>query len=164
MLKKNLTLTIGTVLLAGLSMTSFAAPELLDREKTQALIKGATGTHWYLNHQKHYRFNWQSDGTLTVAKMDAKAEDKPLAEGKWHIKEVEKKKGMSNADVKAANDELTFVYCQQLDTLWSGHEHCWEVYQTSADMGKNKKPLPKQDYAFHRQGGGEYSGFVITRQ
>lgn len=164
MLKRTLTVTIGAALLSGLSMSSFAASELLDREKSLALFAGASGEHWYLDHQKHYQFNWQSDGSLTVATMGATADDKPLAKGKWRIKEVEKKKGMSDGDVKAANDELSFVYCQQLDTLWFGHEHCWDVYQTSADMAKDKKPLPKQEYAFHREGGGEYNGFVITRR
>ena len=62
------------------------------------------------------------------------------------------------------NDELSFVYCQQLDNMWSGHEHCWDVYQVSADMAKDKQPLPTQEYAFHREGGGEYNGFVITRR
>ncbi len=101
---------------------------------------------------------------MTVTAIGAKADDKPLAKGKWRIKTVEKKKGMSNADVQAANKELSFVYCQQLDTMWSGHEHCWDVYQTTAHMDKDKKPMPEQEYAFHREGGGEYNGWVITQK
>jgi hypothetical protein len=164
MLKRTLTITFGAVLLSALSTSSFAASELLDREKSLALFAGGSGKHGYLDHQKNYQFNWQSDGSVTVTRMNAKADDKPLAKGKWRIKEMEKKKGMSAGEVAAANDELSFVYCQQLDNMWSGHEHCWDVYQVSADMAKDKQPLPTQEYAFHREGGGEYNGFVITRR
>ena len=164
MFKNKLALTVGAVLLSGFATSSFAAAELLERKKTRALFTGSSGTHWYLSHDKWHQFDWKSGGEVVVTKVGTKAEDKPVAKGKWRIKEVEKKKGMTDADVEAANAEFDYVYCHQIEGMWGDHEICWEAQQETFDKTADKKLLPKQQHTVLREGGGESGEYHITRR
>lgn len=163
MFKTIITKAIAIAVLGGAAASTHAAT-LLDREQTRGVFTGGTGTHWFLDDRKWYQFNWGADGTLTVTRIDAKADEEPRSKGTWRIKEVEKKEGMSDADVANGNAALRYVYCHQLDSMWSGHEQCWEAHQVSFDVDAEKKPLPRQEYKFYREAGAETGEYIVTRR